>query len=111
MPHLDVLAKAVVEEICNAFPQGTMMLKTIPDGETIEPGYDVKGYHVEIIPMLLKSSTIVVHAPSDAWEANVGFGDHGDMEVWYKKGPDADREFMDDLKAVLKTVMASHWKE
>jgi hypothetical protein len=42
MPHLDTLAKAVVEEICNALPKGVLTLKTIPEGETIEPGYDVK---------------------------------------------------------------------
>jgi hypothetical protein len=111
MPHLDTLAKAVVEEICNALPKGVLMLKTIPEGETIEPGYDVKGYDVEIIPSSAKAPRILVHAPADSWEANVGFGNHGHTEIWYKKVPEADKVFMQDLKTVLTTIMTSHWKE
>jgi hypothetical protein len=111
MPHLDTLAKAVVEEICSALPKGVMTLKTIPEGETIEPGYDVKGYHVKIIPSSAKAPRILVHAPADSWEANVGFGNHDDTEVWYKKVPEADKVFMQDLKTVLTTIMTSHWKE
>lgn len=111
MPRLDALAKVVVEDICNALPKGTVSLKVIPEGQSIEPGSDVKGYHVEIIPSSPKSQWILVHAPSDAWEANVGFGDHSDIEVWYKKGPEADRVFMQDLKTVITTIMASHWEK
>ena len=111
MPHLDILAKAVVAEICNALPKGAFTLKTIPEGETIEPGYDVKGYHVEIIPSSAKASSILVHAPGDSVTANVGFGIHDDTEVWYKKVPEADKVFMQDLKTVLTTIINSHWKE
>ena len=111
MPPIDILAKAVVEEICNALPKGVYTLKTIPEGETIEPGYDVKGYHVEIIPSSAKAPRILVHAPADSWEANVGFGNHGNTEIWYKKVPEADRVFMQDLKTVLTTIITSHWKE
>jgi len=111
MPPLDILAKAVVEEICNALPKGALRLETIPEGETIEPGYDVKGYHVELIPSSAKAPRIFVHAPADSWEANVGFGNHYDTEVWYKKGSEADKVFMQDLKTVLTTIMTSHWKE
>jgi len=111
MPHVDILAKAVVEEIFNALLKGKMTLKTIPEGETIEPGYDVKGYHAEIIPSSDKATSILVHAPAGSWEANVGFGDHDYTEVWYKKVPEADKVFMQDLKAVLTTIMTSHWKE
>jgi len=110
MPHLDILAKSVVEEICNALSTGTVILKTIPEGETIEPGYDVKGYHVEIIPSSDNALSILVHAPAGAWEANIGFGDN-DFEVWYKKGPEADKAFMQDLKTALTTIMTSHWKD
>lgn len=111
MPPVDILAKAVVEEICNALPKGVVTLKTIPEGETIEPGYDVKGYDVEIIPSSAKAPRILVHAPADSWEANVGFGNHGNIEVWYKKGCDADSGFMQDLKTVITTIMTSRWEE
>jgi hypothetical protein len=111
MPHLDILAKAVVEEICNVLPKGALTLKTIPEGETIEPGYKVKGYHVEIMPSSAKAPSIVVHAPADSWAANIGFGDHEDTEVWYKKVPEADKVFMKDLKTVITSIMTSHWKE
>ena len=111
MPPLDILAKTVVEEICNALPKGVLTLKTIPEGETIEPGYDVKGYDVEINPSSAKAPRIMVHAPADSWEANVGFGNYSGTEIWYKKGNDADRIFMQDLGTVIRTIMTSRWEE
>ncbi|HEV8328223.1 MAG TPA: hypothetical protein VGQ08_12135 [Nitrospiraceae bacterium] len=111
MPHIDRLAKAVVEEICHELPSGTFRLEVISEGETIEPGYDVRGYHVDIIPSLAKAPRIMVHAPADSWESNVGFGNYCDTEVWYKKGNEADKVFMQDLKTVITTIMTSRWEE
>jgi hypothetical protein len=111
MPHIDRLAKAVVEEIRNELPSGTLKLEVIPEGETIEPGYDVKGYHVDIIPSSTKAPRIMVHAPADSWEANMGFGNYSGTDIWYKKVDDADKVFMQDLKTVIVTIMRSRWEE
>jgi len=111
MPPIDILAKSVVEEICKALPEGAVTLKTVPEGESIEPGYDVKGYDAEIIPSSAKSPRILVHAPKDSWEANVGFGNHSNIEVWYKQGSNADSIFMQDLRNIITTIMISRWEE
>lgn len=111
MPHIDRLAKAVVEEVRHELPSGTFELRVIPEGETIELGYDVKGYHVDTIPSSTKAPRIMVHAPADSWEANVGFGNYSGTEVWYKKGDDADKIFMHDLRTVIRTIMTSRWEE
>lgn len=53
----------------------------------------------------------MVHAPADSWEANVEFSNYSDTEVWYKQGDEADKVFMQHLKAVITTIITSRWEE
>jgi hypothetical protein len=111
MPPVDLLAKEVVDQHFKEWSSAIREVKTNARGESIDPGLNVPGFDAEIVPLSSKAARINVHAPADAWDVSIAFGECSHTEIPYVNDPDGARTFQRQLSELITAVMSSRWEE